>query len=489
LTKNSIRGEIPWTVFRQMNNLKRLQLSRNNLVGTAFPSQEEGLPSKLEILGLGQNNLFGSIPSNLVLPTTLIYLNIPRNQLTGTLPSEIWNNSTLEHISFESNNLTGPIPSQLIMNNLDSLKVVLLSGNDLTGNIPQEVCVGGRIDIAVDCDLVYCSCCAINNCSTIFSSNATTGEGLTFFEVGSGDVVGTNITVSNATTTANSNATTNTTVINTMPVSAASSSPSVKPTSAAPTIDPYLYPYMDNATMATMIKEFNSSIATTIASSPLDTTASAAVPTTTINTTTNTTTVNYSSSSCHVIDVGFSCYDTGYSIDFETSNMCGGDDDVDPLQEYDIIALFPYVVDDENNDDADDDWDDDDGYSSTLSPCELQAVVTATRAAAATSTLTNSSVGTMKSLNESLYWASSCGLSEGCDGVISSPGKIYYRNMYPTRMISPNDSKLLWPIPVYAGDSDGSSSLFQLTLVRVNSIGDGIILAESRPFIVSDSCS
>ena len=63
--------------------------------------------------------------------------------------------------------------------------------------------------------------------------------------------------------------------------------------------------------------------------------------------------------------------------------------------------------------------------------------------------------------------------------------------MYPTRMISPTDSKLRWPIPVYAGDnSDGNSSpLFQLTLVRVNSIGDGIILAESRPFIVSDRCS
>merc|ERR1712166_303723 len=180
---------------------------------------------------------------------------------------------------------------------------------------------------------------------------------LLFFEVGSGEVVGTNITVSNSTTTANSNAVTNTT-----PVSAAASSPSVTPTSAA----------------------------TTTASSPLNT-------------------IDYSSSSCHGIDVGFSCYDTGYSIDFETSNMCGGDDDVDPLQEYDIIALFPYVVDD----DADD-------YSSTLSPSELQAVVTATRVAATTIT-TNPSVGTMKSLNESLYWATSCGLSEGCDGVISSP--------------------------------------------------------------------
>jgi hypothetical protein len=160
--------------------------------------------------------------------------------------------------------------------------------------------------------------------------------------------------------------------------------------------------------------------------------------------------------------------------------------------------LFPYVVDDENNndDDADDDWDDDDDYSSTLSPSELQAAVAAV--AAATTAITNSSVGTMKSLNESLYWATSCGLSEGCDGVISSPGKIYYRNMYPTRMISPNDSKLIWPIPAYndgdddGGDGGGSSSststLYQLTLVRVNSVGDAIILAESRPFIVTDRC-
>jgi len=214
--------------------------------------------------------------------------------------------------------------------------------------------------------------------------------------------------------------------------------------------------------MLAMKEEFNSTV--TI---PLLNTTTAI--TSIIATTTTTTNVS-SSSSCRVIDVGSTCYDTSYSIDFETSSMNCAPDIHDQFQEYDIIALYPY---DKSDNDDDDDDDGDDYYSSTVNPTESQNSLSSIASAI------DSVIGTTKPLNESLYWATSCGLPE-CDGVISSPGIIYYRNLYPTKMMSPNDSQLTWPI--YGG------SFFQLFWVRVDSMGNAIILAESRPFVVADRC-
>jgi len=295
--------------------------------------------------------------------------------------------------------------------------------------------------------------------------------------VGGGGVVGgTNITVDITTTLAPTTAVPGPTAVP-VPIPLPVSISITTSPSAAPTTGPYTYPYIDNATMLALQEEFNSTVVTMPQLNTTTTTTTTAITNTisTSNTTAATTNVSSSSSSCRRIDVGRTCYDTSYSIDFETSSMnCAPDINNTTFQEYDVIALYSYNN-SENNDDGVDDTNGDDWYSNTVVPTESRQDAFMN---SVTST-TDSVVGTTKPLQESLYWATSCTLPE-CDGVISSPGIIYYRNLYPTKMMSPTESQLTWPI--------AGGSFLQLVWVRVDATGTALILAESRPFVVADRC-
>ena len=485
LTNNGINGNIPWKTLSFMNHLNRFQLSRNGLEGS-FPG-DAMLPPKLEILGLGHNHLVGSLSDTLVLPTSMTYLNVPYNQLTGTLPELLWTETPLlEHVNFESNNLTGSIPSELLMNYLNSLETLLLNDNGLTGTIPQMVCTKQTIDIVVDCEYVSCSCCSsVNeNCkdsSLLSNTTAATSssiESTTAMPVATPVPLPIVIPVSGQLSpsiqmtimapvpapvqAADIQVTTDSQAIPGIimapvpapvkdivpPITAVSPSTPALPSTGTEKLplDLYSFPYVDDETMAVIAKEFmtnenNSANDVTLT----DETAISPLP---------------SSPNCRAIDVGFTCYDTAYSIDFVASNSnCGFDtipgnsvsdaNNDDPLKEYDLIALYPY---------------------NTTAADEILSV---------DNKEWESVVGTIKPLNASLYWATSCGLSD-CDGVISSPGRIYYRNTHPMHMVSPSASKLSWPI--------SGGSFFQLLWLRADSSGDAIVFAESRPFLVADRC-
>ena len=60
-------------------------------------------------------------------------LTFPDNNLTGTIPSEVGKLTSLDSISLENNKLTGTIPDFSGLTNLDSLE---LENNELTGDIP-----------------------------------------------------------------------------------------------------------------------------------------------------------------------------------------------------------------------------------------------------------------------------------------------------------------------------------------------------------------
>ena len=64
-------------------------------------------------------------------------INLRENNLTGTIPSEIGDLSTLEELYLDNNELTGDIPSEL--GNLPELSALRLAGNRLTGCIPDEL--------------------------------------------------------------------------------------------------------------------------------------------------------------------------------------------------------------------------------------------------------------------------------------------------------------------------------------------------------------
>ena len=83
------------------------------------------------------NNLIGTIPTEIGNFQYLRSLSLQSNQLTGQIPSSIGNISTLESLRLESNSLTGSIP--LEMGNLLNLEQLYINSNDLSGPIPAEL--------------------------------------------------------------------------------------------------------------------------------------------------------------------------------------------------------------------------------------------------------------------------------------------------------------------------------------------------------------
>ena len=88
-------------------------------------------------LELSDNNLDGSIPSELIDLAILEHLNLSRNNLYGNIPQEISDLGSLERLDLSFNDLSGSIPSALYK--LGNLTYLNLSSNDLTGKIPWEL--------------------------------------------------------------------------------------------------------------------------------------------------------------------------------------------------------------------------------------------------------------------------------------------------------------------------------------------------------------
>ena len=86
---------------------------------------------------LWENQLTGSIPSEIGNLTNLTELYLFNNQLTGSIPPEIGNLTNLTSLWSESNQLTGSIPPEI--GNVTNLEVLYLHQNQLTGFIPQEI--------------------------------------------------------------------------------------------------------------------------------------------------------------------------------------------------------------------------------------------------------------------------------------------------------------------------------------------------------------
>jgi len=63
---------------------------------------------------------------------------LSENQLTGSIPSEIGNLTNLTKLYLSDNQLTGSIPSEI--GNLTNLTQNFLDNNQLTGQIPESIC-------------------------------------------------------------------------------------------------------------------------------------------------------------------------------------------------------------------------------------------------------------------------------------------------------------------------------------------------------------
>jgi Leucine-rich repeat (LRR) protein len=128
-----------WGVVYSVEDTDTLVLEDNQLTGS-IPS-EIGNLTNLTYLNLSNNQLSGSIPSEIGNLTNLTTLGLGSNQLTGSIPPEMWNLTNLTQLGLDDNQLTGSIPSEI--GNLTNLTYLNLSNNQLSGIIPDEICNQG----------------------------------------------------------------------------------------------------------------------------------------------------------------------------------------------------------------------------------------------------------------------------------------------------------------------------------------------------------
>lgn len=107
----------------------------NNMVGT-LPS-ELGLMSSLERLSMYWNDLTGTLPSALGDLTALRSLSAYRNDLTGTLPDELYNLENLTWLDLENNAFNGTISP--LIGQLSNLSWLYIYGNSFGGAIPTTI--------------------------------------------------------------------------------------------------------------------------------------------------------------------------------------------------------------------------------------------------------------------------------------------------------------------------------------------------------------
>ena len=134
LSENDLRGTIP-TELGNLTKLEALSLQKNRLRGTIPP--ELGNLSSLTLLFLYSNQLDGSIPTELGKLAKLEQLALSWNRLDGTIPVDLGNLVSLEVLALSGNRLRGTIPADLA--NLVNLQALALSDNVLTGTIPPQL--------------------------------------------------------------------------------------------------------------------------------------------------------------------------------------------------------------------------------------------------------------------------------------------------------------------------------------------------------------
>ena len=119
----------------------------------------------MQHLRLHNNQLTGSIPTELNGLGNLTQFWVSNNRLTGSIPSELGDLTNLQQLNLHTNLLSGTIPSELgNLTNLARLRIGGLDGN--RGNIGLTGCVPSAIRDATDADdLVLAGSNGIQICS------------------------------------------------------------------------------------------------------------------------------------------------------------------------------------------------------------------------------------------------------------------------------------------------------------------------------------
>ncbi len=134
LSDNELKGTIP-SELGHLVYLEGLYLSENQLSGMIRTAL--GALSNLIELDLWTNELTGQIPPELGRLANLEMLNLGNNELSGTIPPALGSLTYLEGLSLSTNKLSGGIPAEL--GDLTNLEWLSLTENQLSGPIPPTL--------------------------------------------------------------------------------------------------------------------------------------------------------------------------------------------------------------------------------------------------------------------------------------------------------------------------------------------------------------
>ncbi|KAJ1428799.1 Serine/threonine-protein kinase, active site [Sesbania bispinosa] len=138
LQYNQLSGNISSIIFNN-SLLQYLALGQNNLFGNIPSNICQGLPN-LRLLYLYANDISGEMPTLWHQCKELVDLELSFNNFNkGRIPGDIGNLTKLQYLYLRSNNLEGEIPFSLF--NISSLRQVNLDKNyNLNGSLPHKMC-------------------------------------------------------------------------------------------------------------------------------------------------------------------------------------------------------------------------------------------------------------------------------------------------------------------------------------------------------------
>lgn len=114
-------------------------------------------------LFLVDNNLVGSLPSEIAYLSKLTNLDFQHNRLQGQMPEGLGYLTKLEYLGLSKNQFEGTVPKTL--GGIDSLEQFLVNENSLEGSIPESICKlktrGVFYNLWADCNGLVCECCTV----------------------------------------------------------------------------------------------------------------------------------------------------------------------------------------------------------------------------------------------------------------------------------------------------------------------------------------
>ncbi|KAK7322409.1 hypothetical protein VNO77_25788 [Canavalia gladiata] len=138
LAVNYLSGSFLDSVVSKLLSLRYLNVAFNNITGPVPVSLAKC--TQLQVLDLSSNQFIGNVPSAFC-PSALEKMFLAGNYLTGTVPVELGNCKNLRTLDFSFNSLNGSIPREIW--DLPKLADLIMWANNLTGVIPEGICVNG----------------------------------------------------------------------------------------------------------------------------------------------------------------------------------------------------------------------------------------------------------------------------------------------------------------------------------------------------------